>query len=110
MARPDQAGIKWWKYCQVCEWRARLVGNPGDQDNDLVFCPNCNNPRLNVEIDVFVFEGRRYDLPVRSSQGQAIADEVRQNAGRPPAPPDTVNQSNPGHDYGDGPKPFPPPP
>ncbi len=101
-----QDGIKWWKYCPVCQWAARTTGNPND--NDRTQCPNCNNPQLNVKIDNKVFEKRRYDLPVQSNKGQAIADAARAAAGQPPAPPDTTDESNRGHNYGTGPKPFPP--
>ena len=108
MPNPTQMGIKWWKYCNVCEWRARTQGAVGDRECALTVCPNCNNPNLGVELDEEVFEERRYDVRVRNTKGQAIADGVRQNAGSPPAPPDTVDHSNRGHDYGSGPKPFPP--
>ncbi len=107
MPNPDQMGIKWWKYCQVCEWRARTRGNP--RENEKVVCPNCNNPNLSVEMDEMVFEELRYDERVRNSKGQATADAARAAAGRPPAPPDTEDRSNRGHDYGQGPKPFPDP-
>lgn len=80
-----------------------------NNDNDNEICPNCNYPNLNQNIDDHVFNGRRYDLPIQSSKGQAIADEVRQNQGRPPAPPDTEDKSNRGHQYGNNPKPFPDP-
>ncbi len=108
MANPDQDGIKWWKHCDVCLWAARTTGAPNDNERE--FCPNCNNPALSVRIDKNVFEGRRYDLPVQSSKGQAIADEARVNAGQPPAPVDTEDNSNQGHNYGNEDKPFPPPP
>ena len=104
MARPEQMGIKWWFYCQVCEWAANTQNN----DNDNVKCPNCNNPVLSVKIDEEVFAGRRYDLPVRSSKGQEIADAARAAAGKPHAPPDVTNEANQGHDYGSGDPPFPP--
>ena len=107
MAQPEQQGIKWWKWCNVCEWRARTKGNP--QENNNTVCPNCNNPNLGVEIDDHVFEELRYDVRVRNAKGREVADLVRQNAGRPPAPPDTEDRSNRGHDYGQGPKPFPDP-
>ena len=102
MARPEQNGIKWWKVCPVCAWAA----NVNNADNDLTQCPNCNNLRLGVAIDEHVFEARRYDARVRNSRGQAIADGVRQNAGRPAAPPDTTDESNPGHRYGPEGPPF----
>ena len=102
-----QDGIKWWKYCSVCEWAARTAGNPND--NDRTICPNCNNPHLGVRIDDNVFEGKRYDARVRNSKGQATADAARAAAGRPVAPPDTEDRSNSGHNYGQGPKPFPDP-
>lgn len=104
----EQDGIKWWKHCPVCLWAARTRGNPND--NERTTCPNCNNPDLHVEIDDRVFKGQRYDARVRNQRGQDIADAVRQNAGRPPAPQDTTDASNRGHDYGQGPKPFPDPP
>ena len=104
MARPDEEGIKWWWYCQVCQWAA----NVNNADNDNTQCPNCNNPNMTARLDDHVFQGRRYDLPVRSSHGQATADAARAAAGRPPAPLDTVNTQNNGHNYGSGPKPFPP--
>ena len=110
MARPEQKGVKWWKYCNVCEWRARSKGVAGERDNANTFCPNCNNPNLGVEIDENVFDEKRYEGRVRNSKGQAIADEARQNQGKPPAPVDTENRSNQGHQYGNNPKPFPPPP
>lgn len=106
MAQPEQLGIKWWKVCPVCRWAAKTKGAIGSSENALEQCPNCNNPRLGVEIDDNVFEERRYDLRVRNSRGQAIADEVRQNAGRPPAPPDVQDNSNQGHQYGDEGPPF----
>jgi len=110
MANPNQLGIKWWKYCQVCEWRSKTKGAVGQRETDLTVCPNCNNPQLSVEIDDHVFEERRYDVRVRNAKGQAVADEVRQNAGRPPAPPDTEDRSNRGHQYGPGDqRPFPDP-
>ena len=107
MASPEQSGIKWWKYCNVCEWRAKTRGNP--QENRSTICPNCNNPNLGVEIYDHVFEELRYDMRVRNQKGRAIADAARATAGRPPAPPDTEDRSNSGHDYGQGPKPFPDP-
>lgn len=99
----DQGGIKWWKSCACCLWAANVNNN----DNANTFCPNCNNPTLDMNIDEHVFNGRRYDLPVQSTRDQEIADEVRQNQGRPPAPPDTVNTRNNGHNYGSATKPFP---
>ena len=103
----EQAGIKWWKHCQVCEWRAKTKGNP--QENSMQVCPNCNNPVLSVEIDENVFNEKRYDVRVRNTKGQEIADQVRQDEGRPPAPPDTEDRSDRGHQYGTNPKPFPDP-
>lgn len=106
MARPDQEGIKWWYCCPVCLWSANTKNN----DNDNVKCPNCNNPNLDVCNDFEVFRERRYDVSVRNDQQQVVADQVRQDAGRPPAPPDTVNTGNQGYNYaaaGED-KPFPP--
>lgn len=103
----QQSAIKWWKYCQVCEW----TGRPMAQDTDVEFCPNCNNPHLSVRIDDHVYNGKRYDARVRNQMGQAIADEVRQNQGRPPAPNDRTNENQQGHQYGPNEdKPFPDPP
>ena len=104
MALEEQQGIKWWKACPVCGWAARTTG--ASPENELDQCPNCNNPRLGVLIDDHVFEGNRYDARVRNTTGQAIADEVRQNAGRPPAPPDTTDASSRGHRYGPEGPPF----
>lgn len=101
-----QDGIKWWKVCPVCTWAAKTQGAVGDLENALDQCPNCNNPKLEIFIDDHVFHGLRYDLRVRNTKGQEIADEVRQNTGRPPAPPDTQNNSNPGYRYGPEGPPF----
>ena len=87
----EQDGIKWWKLCPVCTWAAKSRGAVADLENALDQCPNCNNPRLSVAIDENVFHVRRYDLKVGNTKGQAIADAARAGAGRPPAPPDTVN-------------------
>jgi len=95
MARPDQEGIKWWWCCQVCTWSANTRNN----DNDNEICPNCNNPNLTVCTDEEVFQERRYDARVRNTKEQTVADQVRQNQGRPPAPPDTVNTGNRGYNY-----------
>ncbi len=103
----DQDGVKWWWCCAVCQWAANTRNN----DNDNAICPNCNNPDLNMCTDKEVFKERRYDLPVQSDKGQAIADAARAAAGRPPAPPDTVNTGNQGYNYvaaGED-KPFPDP-
>ncbi len=103
----DQDGVKWWKCCTVCLWSANTRNN----DNDNEICPNCNNPDLTICVDKVVFSQRRYDLPVQSDKGQAIADQVRQDQGLPPAPPDTVNTRNQGYNYqanGED-KPFPDP-
>ncbi len=104
MARPEQEGIKWWKCCPTCLWAA----NTKNADNDNPKCPNCNNPNLDVCTDFEVFRELRYDVSVRNDRQQVVADQVRQDAGRPPAPPDTVNTQNQGFNYGSGPRPFPP--
>lgn len=109
MANPNQMGIKWWKHCQVCEWRSKTKGAVGQRETDMTVCPNCNNPNLSVEIDENVFEERRYETRVRNTKGQETADAVRQNAGKDRAPGDEEDKSNRGHDYGDNPKPFPDP-
>lgn len=96
-----QDGIKWWKVCPVCTWAAKTQGAVGDLENALDQCPNCNNPKLEVAIDDHVFHGLRYDARVRNTKGQTIADEVRQNTGRPPAPPDANDNSNRGFQYDD---------
>ena len=110
MAKPEQKGIKWWKYCQVCQWTARSKGVAGERDNANTFCPNCNNPILNVAIDENVFNEKRYDVKVRNGREQGIADAARAAAGLPAAPPDTINESNSGHNFGNSDKPFPDPP
>ena len=109
MANPEQMGIKWWKYCQVCEWRAKTKGAVGSRENALTVCPNCNNPVLSVEIDDNVFNEKRYDNRVRNTKGQEIADAARLAAGLPVAPEDTEDRSNNGHKFKDGEKPFPDP-
>jgi len=75
----------------------------------MTVCPNCNNPNLSVEIDENVFEERRYTARVRNSKQREVADRGRDIAGMPPAPPDTDDRSNRGHNYRNGPKPFPDP-
>ena len=109
MPNPEQMGIKWWRYCQVCEWRAKTKGAVGSRENALTTCPNCNNPILSVEIDENVFEEKRYEAKVRNAKEQVVADEVRQNTGMPVAPDDTEDRSNNGHKFKDGEKPFPDP-
>lgn len=104
MARPEQEGIKWWKCCPVCLWSA----NTKNADNDNVKCPNCFNPDLNICTDFEVFKEQRYDAWVRNPNEKSVADQVRQNQGRPPAPPDTVNTGNRGFIYPPGEEPFPP--
>lgn len=104
MARPEQEGIKWWFCCPVCLWAANTKNN----DNDNVKCPNCFNPNLDVCTDEEVFREQRYDVKVRNDRQQVVADQVRQDQGRPPAPPDTVNTGNRGFVYRPGEEPFPP--
>lgn len=103
----EQNGIKWWKVCPVCTWAAKSRGAIADAENALDQCPNCNNPKIGVLTDEDVFHVLRYDVRVRNDREQVVADEVRQNQGRPPAPPDTVNTGNQGFQYAsDEDKPF----
>ena len=98
----EQKGIKWWKQCASCGWEGRAM----KVDNDNVTCPNCDNPELTEWIDKRVFNGRRHDHDVQNRHENAAADKARQDAGRQPAPPDTVSISRPGYQYGTGPNDF----
>lgn len=109
MTNPTQMGIKWWRHCQVCEWRSKTKGAAGQRETDMTVCPNCNNPNLSVEIDENVFEEKRYETRVRNTKGQQIADAVRQNQGKPPAPQDEEDHSNKGYKYPTDERPFPKP-
>ena len=98
----DTRGIKNWQKCPACKWE----GEDTDADTRHDDCPNCGYTHgLHLEVDLHVWNGRRYERMVRNPQ-ELAEEEARVIAENRPTPQfDKKEHRKNGHQFASGEKP-----